>query len=60
MKRKKAWKKAAEFVNPIVEQHGLKEARTGVNPFTTSEIRTPVEQHVETILIVAEWLLEGE
>ena len=61
MKRKKAWKKAAHLVEPIVEKHGLKQYAPGASIFVTgTSVSTPVDQHINHILTVAEWLLEGE
>jgi hypothetical protein len=56
--RLEAWQYAAELVNPIVEQHGLERYSPGANIFSTGiSVMTPVEQHINHILNVAEWLL---
>jgi hypothetical protein len=56
--RFEAWQMAYAMVTPIVEQHGLQTYRNG-SPFGPGVTYTPVEQHVEQVTRVADWLLEG-
>lgn len=61
MKRLKAWNDASELVEPIVEKHGLNQISPGGNMFGNGPaILTPVDQHIEHIFTVAEWLMKEE
>lgn len=62
MVRINAWMTAKELVDPIVEQHGLKQHSPGANIFSTGpSVITEVQQHINHIFEVAEWLLgEGD
>lgn len=62
MERKlEAWTLAAELVKPIIEQHTLKQTSPGSSMFATGNtVITPVDQHIEHIIGVAEWLMEPE
>lgn len=55
-KRSHIWKHATELVAPIIEQHGLETYKSGsmFGPYSTF---TPVDQHIEQIIRVADWLL---
>ena len=58
IKRKEAWKTAAKLIEPIVKKHGLEKYSPGASLFTTGTgVVTPVEQHINHILNVADWLL---
>ena len=58
MNKIEAWKKATEFVDPIVEKHGLQDVREGQVIFTTGFVSTKVNQHINHIMDVANWLLD--
>ncbi len=47
------------FVDPIVEQHGLKPNRSSAPAFSSPETYTEAEQHVQLVMDVADWLLRG-
>lgn len=53
-----AWSAAAEAVKPIVEQHGLEPYGAGGNIFAPTTRFTKVDQHIDHIMRVADWLLE--
>jgi hypothetical protein len=57
--RKEAFISAGILIDPIVEKHEIEDIRDGAvfGPFTTS---TAVNQHINHILYVADWLLKGE
>lgn len=52
-----AWNAAKEMVDPIVEQYGLETYQAGAI-FAPSFKSTPVDQHIDHIIHVAEWLME--
>lgn len=54
--RFQAFLTAKTLIDPLVEKHGLTEVRSGA-PFQVTYTNTPVEQHLEHILRVADWLL---
>lgn len=60
--RRTAWDHAVEMVVPIIEDHGLEEYKVnypGSTIFHTSNSSmTKVDQNVDHIIHVAEWLLE--
>lgn len=58
-KRVVIWEKAVSMVNPIIEKHGFKTYRLG-DPFGNGSTFTEVDQHVEAILRVADWLINEE
>ena len=58
-KRRAVWESAEELVAPIVLVHGLEAYNTGTNIFAQSTKMTPVDQHVEVIIRVADWLLDS-
>lgn len=55
------WDRAAELVAPIVEKHGLETYKVGstVISYGTSTF-TSVDQHIDHILRVANWLIGEE
>lgn len=53
-----ALEKAAEFVKPIVEQHPLEKYSVGA-AFSTAATYTPCDQHLTSILTIADWLIEA-
>lgn len=57
-RRQAAWGVATELVEPIVEVYGLEPQPSGPM-FTTNHV-TEVEQHIESTLRIANWLLTGE
>lgn len=57
-KKMQAWLFATGMVQPIVEQHGLEKYPTGGNIFSPGTTITPVDQHIDSALRVADWLLE--
>jgi len=61
MERIKAWKKASELVEPIIERHGLEIVAVGGAMFTNPPVKhTKVDQHIDHIMRVAEWLREED
>lgn len=57
MEKPEAWATASGLVEPIVQQHGLEDYKGGANFMTTGSTFSKVEQHIDHILHVAEWLL---
>lgn len=53
------WNTARDMVQPIVAIHGLEEYRSGA-PFGQQSTFTKVDQHLDHIMHVADWLLEKE
>jgi len=53
------WEIASKMVAPIIEQHDLEVLTTG-NAFTNSFKTSKVEQHIEHILKVADWLMDRD
>lgn len=49
---------AAELVQPIVEQHGLETMGVGGNLMAPATKLSAVDQHVDQIIRLADWLLE--
>jgi len=58
-KRLDAWYAAAAAVKPVIEQHGLKDRATG-NVLVANAWFSAVDQHIDQIMRVADWLLEDE
>lgn len=58
MVRINAWMTAKDLVDPIVEQHGIEKYVPGSTIFGSGSTVTPVQQHINHIFEVAEWLLE--
>jgi hypothetical protein len=56
--RTAAWNMASELVEPIVDRHGLEKYSTGPNIFAQTFKTTCVDQHIDHIMRVADWLLE--
>lgn len=54
--RVEAWETASNLVQPIVVEHGIEQIRNGA-PFGQGYTSTKVEQHIEQILRVSNWLL---
>lgn len=48
---------ARDLVEPLTEKYELQTVRTG-SVFTTISETTPIEQHLDHILRVADWLVE--
>lgn len=62
MERVDAFEKAVELVQPFVEAHGLVDSTMETFPELSPTIKSTVsaaEQHLEMVLRVADWLLEG-
>lgn len=51
------WDSASIRVGSLVEQHGLEEFRTGA-PFQHQTTITKIDQHIDQIIRVADWLLD--
>jgi hypothetical protein len=58
-KKLDAWYAATKAVEPIIEKHGLVQHRVG-NIVATTATFSPVDQHIDHIVRVADWLLETE
>jgi len=59
MDKLEAWTIAQSLIEPIVETHGLKPVTSGAQIFSTPAVEsTPVEQHIDQIIRVAEWFRE--
>lgn len=56
--RSTTWKLALEMVAPVIEQHGLEETKSTGMIFVPPSPNTVVEQHLDAIERVANWLLE--
>jgi hypothetical protein len=52
-----AWNAAIGLIEPIVEAHGLEEYHTSQTPFTRGSTFTKVDQHINHVLNVANWLI---
>lgn len=53
------WEKADQMVAPLVEQHGIEKVTFGGGLFpTTTDVLTPIDQHISSIIRVADWLLK--
>lgn len=53
------WRMAVELVDPIVEKHSLETYRTGPM-FGVTSVVPPVEQYIDHIMRVADWLLDKD
>ena len=53
------WEIASKMVAPLIEQHGIELVQTG-QMFGPSFKTTAVEQHIEHILKVADWLMDRD
>jgi len=61
MKKLKAWILANELVTPIIEAHDIKQLPSGGNMFAPNQShieQTPIAQHIQHVIFVAEWLRE--
>lgn len=59
--RRVVFESANELVKPIIEQHGLEEYKQGsVAFFSTPSTMTKVDQHIDQIIRVADWLLDRD
>jgi hypothetical protein len=58
--RERIFIKAGTLVAPIVEQHGIEDHQDGGAIFVRGVNVTAVEQHLEHIMRVADWLLVRE
>lgn len=56
--RERAWNTASALVGALVAEHGLTERRQAQFLLNPGYVESTVEQHVELIQRVAEWLLE--
>ncbi len=56
--RRTAWDNATEMVVPIIEDHGLAEYPVGGNVLVPGSKMTRVDQNINHILQLADWLLE--
>lgn len=57
VQRRATWDMASDLVAPLVEFHGVEDYSIGQLLNQTSKF-TKVDQHLEHILRVADWLLE--
>ena len=53
------WLIASQMVDPIIEKHGIELVQTG-QMFGPSFKVTAVEQHIDHILKVADWLMDRD
>lgn len=58
--RATVWRLAEQMVSGLVEQHGLQEIKTSGVLFAPPSPVTAVEQHLDAIERVANWLLDPE
>lgn len=56
--RRMVWEQAREMADPIVEKHGVQPYPVGGNIFAPGSKQTEVDQHISSVIEVAEWLLE--
>lgn len=56
IERQFVWERASTLVEPIIAKHDLDPYRTGA-PFSIAKTITKVEQHIDQIIRVANWLL---
>jgi hypothetical protein len=57
----RTWEKARTIVDPLVDQHGVEKVTFSSFPFNVNDVLTPLDQHINSIIRVAEWLLgEGD
>ncbi len=54
MNRTEAWVTAHKLVQPLVDEHELEDYPVG--PMFTASTNTKVDQHINHIMNVAEWL----
>lgn len=55
--RLEAWGAARVMVQEIVDQHGLEDQKMGGPVFRSSPTITKVDQHLQHIVHIADWLL---
>jgi hypothetical protein len=60
MTKLEAWIQAANLIKPIIGNYSIKEIRGPSNIFGNTGAVTPVEQYINHIMSVAEWLLEED
>lgn len=58
--RLKAWEQASQLVASIIAEHGLEIYKGAAPAFSTPSIFTKVDQHIDHIMNVANWLLQGD
>lgn len=58
--RTTAWECAKKLVYPIIVENGIKAHVTCSHLFRSEIMHTEVEQHVDLIIRVADWLLEDK
>jgi len=57
--RREAWLAATELVVPVLEEHGLEDVTlAGANLFVKGSTMTKVDQNINHLTGVADWLLE--
>lgn len=56
--RRVVWEHAQAMTEPLVEKHGLEETKSSGMLFVPPSPNTVVEQHLDAIERVANWLLE--
>lgn len=56
--RQAAFNEAGKMIDPIIEQHHLVDYKSSSMAFTTGTTVTCVEQHLDAIIRVADWLME--
>lgn len=59
MNRMEALITANGFVEPIIDKHGLEPYVLGSSIFNPTSKFTKVDQHLDQVLRIADWLLEG-
>ena len=58
--RNTAWERAKDLVYPIIVENGIKAHVSCGGLFCNEIMHTEVEQHVDLIIRVADWLLEDK
>lgn len=56
--RQAAFNEAGKMVDPLVEKHGLTEYKSNSTMLAQGSTVTLVEQHLDAIIRVADWLME--
>jgi hypothetical protein len=55
-----AWIQAVNLVTPIIEKFTIEKKSGSSNIFGNTGTITPVEQYIDHVIFVAEWLLDAE
>lgn len=58
--RERVFIKAGTMVSPIIEQHGIEDHQDGGAVFVRGVTVTAVDQHIDHIMRVADWLMVRE